>query len=87
MFKQHNIITAVEIGTSKVCVLIGEYTDEDLNIIGKGETSSSGAVVKGEIVSMDLLIEKLIDAMDQADTGRVVRVRIKLKAVLVSIIT
>ena len=67
MFKQHNIITAVEIGTSKVCVLIGEYTDEDLNIIGKGETSSSGAVVKGEIVSMDLLIEKLIDAMDQAD--------------------
>ena len=67
MFKQHNIITAVEIGTSKVCVLIGEYTDEELNVIGKGETASDGAVVKGEIVSMDLMIEKLVDAMEQAD--------------------
>ena len=67
MFKQHNIITAIEIGTSKVCVLIGEYTDEELNIIGKGEVISEGAVVKGEIVSMDLMIEKLVDAMDQAD--------------------
>ena len=67
MFKQHNIITALEIGTSKVCVLIGEYTDDELNIIGKGEVPSAGAVVKGEIVAMDLMIEKLIDAMELAD--------------------
>ena len=67
MFKQHNIITAVEIGTSKVCVLIGEYADEELNVIGKGVVPCDGAVVKGEIVSMDLMIEKLIEAMDQAD--------------------
>ena len=67
MFKQHNIITAVEIGTSKVCVLIGEYTEDELIVIGKGEVPSDGAVVKGEITSMDLIIEKLIDAMEQAD--------------------
>ncbi len=67
MFKQHNIITALEIGTSKVCVLIGEYTDDELSVIGKGEVPSDGAVVKGEIVSMDLMIEKLIDAMEEAD--------------------
>lgn len=68
MFKQHNIITAVELGTSKVSVLIGEYSGEDgLQVIGKGESASGGAVVKGEIDSMDLMIEKVIDAMDQAD--------------------
>ena len=68
MFKQHNIITAVELGTSKVTVLIGEYSEEDgLLVIGKGEAASGGAVFKGEIESMDLMIEKLIDAMDQAD--------------------
>ncbi len=67
MFKTHNIITAVELGTSKVCVLIGEYSEEGLSVIGKGETDSSGAVVKGEIASMDLMIEKLIDAIEQAD--------------------
>ena len=59
MFKQHNIITAVEMGTSKVCVLIGEYTDDEFNVIGKGEVPSAGAVVKGEIVSIDLMLEKL----------------------------
>ena len=67
MFKQHNIITAVEMGTSKVCVLIGEYTDDEFNVIGKGEVPSAGAVVKGEIVSIDLMLEKLTEAMDQAD--------------------
>ena len=40
MFKQHNIITAVELGTSKVSVLIGEYSGEDgLQVIGKGESA------------------------------------------------
>ncbi|MBR2357803.1 MAG: cell division protein FtsA [Lentisphaeria bacterium] len=67
MFKQHNIITAVELGTDKVCVLIGEYAGEELNIIGKGVVPSGGAVVKGEIVSMDLMVEKLNEALDTAD--------------------
>lgn len=67
MFKTHNIITAVELGTSKVCVLIGEYAGDELTVIGKGETACDGAVVKGEIAAMDLMIEKITDAMDQAD--------------------
>lgn len=67
MFKQHNVITAVELGTSKICVLIGEYTDDELTIIGRGESAVDNAIVKGEILDMDLVQEKLIDAMDQAD--------------------
>lgn len=67
MFKTHNIITAVELGTSKVCVLIGEYSEDGLTVIGKGEAASDGAVVKGEVFSMDLLNEKLIDAIELAD--------------------
>ena len=66
MFKQHNVITAVELGTSKICVLIGEYTDDELTIIGRGESAVDNAIVKGEILDMDLVQEKLIDAMDQA---------------------
>ena len=67
MFKTHNIITAVELGTSKVCVLIGEYAGDELTVIGKGEAVCDGAVVKGEIAAMDMMIEKITDAMDQAD--------------------
>lgn len=46
------IVGAVEIGTSKVVVLVGEIIDgRTLNIIGMGECSSSG-VCKGEVVDM-----------------------------------
>ncbi len=67
MFKQRNIITAVELGTSKVCVLVGECSGNELSVIGRGEVESAGAIVKGEIWAMDLALEKLIDALDQAD--------------------
>ena len=67
MFKQHNIITAVELGTSKISVLIGEYSDEELSVLGYGEVESGGAIVKGEIISMDSVQEKLTDALDIAD--------------------
>ena len=64
MFKQHNIITAVELGTSKLCVLIGEYQDEELNVIGFAETTCTEGMVKGEIFSMDAVQEKLIEALE-----------------------
>ena len=42
MLKRRDIITAVEIGTSKICVLIGaSRPDEPLTIIGRGEASGA----------------------------------------------
>ena len=67
MFKQHKIIAAAELGTSKTCVLVGEYSEDGFTVIGKGEAATDGAVVKGEIVDMDLALEKLSEAWDQAD--------------------
>ncbi|MDP0500925.1 MAG: cell division protein FtsA [Verrucomicrobiota bacterium JB022] len=46
------IIGAVEMGTSKIVVLVGEvHQGRSLNIIGMGQTSSNG-IRKGEIVDM-----------------------------------
>ena len=67
MFKQHNIMTAVEIGTSKINVLLGECSDDNLAVIGRGSADSAGAVVKGEIAGMDAALEKLSEAIAQAD--------------------
>ncbi|MBE6380268.1 MAG: cell division protein FtsA [Lentisphaerae bacterium] len=67
MFKQHNIITAVELGTSKICVLIGEYSEDGLAVIGFGEASSGDGMLKGEILSMEAVQEKLTEALDAAD--------------------
>ena len=67
MFKQHNIITAVELGTSKICVLIGEYQGEELKVIGFAEAHCNDVISKGEIISMDSVQEKLVEALEMAD--------------------
>ncbi len=75
MFHKRNIITAIEIGTSKICVLIGESDDEgNMVVAGHGEKVISGIVVKGEIVDMDKALEVLTDVIDEADkaAGRII---------------
>src|ERR1039458_7410995 len=50
MFDDSNIIVGLEIGTSKVCAVVGEQAaDGALNIIGLGQARSRG-VRKGEVV-------------------------------------
>ena len=50
MFDSSSIIVGLEIGTSKVCAVVGEMNDEGaLNIVGLGQQRSRG-VRKGEIV-------------------------------------
>jgi cell division protein FtsA len=50
VMSKSRIIGAIEIGTAKVAVLIGEITDgRSLSIVGMGKCSSRG-VIKGEVV-------------------------------------
>lgn len=48
-FSKSRIVGAVEIGTSKVTVLVGEVAGPKLNLIGLGEFASRG-VVKGVVI-------------------------------------
>jgi cell division protein FtsA len=59
-------IGAVEIGTSKINVLIGEYTGRELAIIGCGECSSRG-VIKGGVVDFKAASECTHSALEQAE--------------------
>ncbi len=68
MFEQKNIITAVEIGTSKIAVLVGKINrDGKVSVIGFHENSSEGTVCKGEIVEMDKLLAILSETIATAD--------------------
>ena len=50
MFRSSNTIVGLEVGTSKICAVVGEMSAEGaLNIIGIGQARSRG-VRKGEIV-------------------------------------
>jgi cell division protein FtsA len=59
-------IAAVEIGTSKITVLLGEYTGRELAIIGRGECSSRG-VIKGMVVDYKAASECTHSALEQAE--------------------
>jgi cell division protein FtsA len=62
------IVAAAEIGTSKVCVLIGDVSEQGrLSIIGHGQCSSKG-VRKGEIYDLRAACNCLQSAIDIAET-------------------
>lgn len=69
-----NIISAIELGTSKICVLIGNSNPNgQLEVIGHGEVPTEGSIVKGEIINMEQAYEQLNAAIEEADrsAGRV----------------
>ncbi len=62
------IVVAVEFGTSKICVAIGE-SDESGNIIllGHGERSPDDSIFKGEITDMDKAMARFREALSDAE--------------------
>ena len=66
MSSNSTIIGAVEIGTSKITTLVGEYNGRELAIIGHGECSSRG-VIKGAVVDYKAASECTHSALEQAE--------------------
>lgn len=70
MFQRKEIITAVEIATSKVRVLVGEADDEGREVVlGYCERSTDNGVFKGEITDLDKVIPALREAIEEADAA------------------
>lgn len=66
MNSKTSFIGAVEIGTAKITVLIGEYTGRELAIIGRGECSSRG-VFKGMVADYKAASDATHSALEQAE--------------------
>ncbi|MEY4089647.1 MAG: hypothetical protein RJB55_1918, partial [Verrucomicrobiota bacterium] len=66
MSSRTTFIGAVEIGTSKINVLIGEHTGRELAIIGRGECPSRG-VIKGAVVDYKAASECTHRALELAE--------------------
>jgi cell division protein FtsA len=62
----NTFIGAVEIGTSKVTALVGEYTGREIVIIGCGECASKG-VIKGSVVDYRAATECTHNALELAE--------------------
>jgi cell division protein FtsA len=63
---KHSFIGAVEIGTTKITVLVGEYTGRELAIIGRGECQARG-VIKGTVVDYKAASDCTHSALEQAE--------------------
>lgn len=75
MFDDSNIIVGLEIGTSKICAVVGEVNPEGaLNIIGLGQSRSRG-VRKGEIVDTAQAEEDVRNAIVEAEQMADVEIR------------
>ena len=64
---EEKYIVALDIGTSKVCVLVGEVTDRaQLEIIGRGTAPMKGTR-RGNIINLDQAIDAVKKAIDEAE--------------------
>ncbi|MCM3003860.1 cell division protein FtsA [Priestia koreensis] len=62
----NEIFVSLDIGTSSVKVIIGEMTNDSLNIIGVGNVKSQG-LKKGSIVDIDETVQSIKKAVEQAE--------------------
>lgn len=60
------LIVSLDIGTSKVRVIIGEINNGTINIIGVGQAHSEG-IKKGAIVDIDQTVHAIREAVDHAE--------------------
>jgi cell division protein FtsA len=75
MFDASTIIVGLEIGTSKVCAVVGEMNSEGtLNIVGLGQSKSRG-VRKGEICDAPTAEEDVRNAIVEAEKMADVEIR------------
>ncbi len=67
MSKPESFLVACDIGTSKICVLIGEQNAAGaLDVIGKGSSANRGTR-KGNIINVDATIEAIKRAAEEAE--------------------
>ena len=80
MRRTQNIITGIDVGTTKVCVVIGEVTPTGIDVIGIGQHPSRG-LRKGVVANIEATVEAIKGAITEAEQAAGVEVN----AVYVSI--
>src|SRR5674476_529797 len=75
MFEDSNIVVGLELGTAKICVVVGEQNAEGaVNIIGLGQSPSNG-VRKGEICDTEKVEQEVRAAIFEAEQMADVEIR------------
>ncbi|MBW2465089.1 MAG: cell division protein FtsA [Deltaproteobacteria bacterium] len=64
---ENEIIAGLDLGTTKVCAIVAEQTDDGLDIIGIGSVPAKG-LKKGVVVNIESTVQAIRAAIEQAET-------------------
>jgi cell division protein FtsA len=64
--KRDEIIVGLDIGTTKIAAIVGEVTEDGIDIIGIG-TSRSRGLRKGVVVNIDATVHAIQQAIREAE--------------------
>jgi len=66
MQRQQDVIVGLDIGTTKICAVVGEMSGADINIIGIGTHPSIG-LRKGVVINIESTVESIKKAVEEAE--------------------
>jgi cell division protein FtsA len=66
MAKNHSIVAGLDIGTSKVCTVVGEMSDDGVEIIGLGTHPSQG-LRKGVVINIETTVAAIKKSVEEAE--------------------
>lgn len=66
MGKKDNIIVGLDIGTTKICTIVGEAKENGVEIIGIGSFPSKG-LRKGVVINIDATVNSIKKAVEEAE--------------------
>ncbi|MBI4238865.1 MAG: cell division protein FtsA [Deltaproteobacteria bacterium] len=66
MAKKEELVVGLDIGTTKICAIVGEVADDGVNIIGIGSYLSRG-LRKGMIINIESTVEAIKKAIEEAE--------------------
>jgi cell division protein FtsA len=66
MAKREELVVGLDIGTTKIAAIVGEITEEGVDIIGIGTHPSTG-LKKGVVVNIDATVQSIQRAVEEAE--------------------
>jgi len=63
-----DLIVGLDIGTTKICAVVGEVRDQQVEIVGLGIAPTQGGLRKGVVVNIENTVRSIRRAVEEAET-------------------
>ncbi|MRR36384.1 cell division protein FtsA, partial [bacterium] len=64
--RRDNLIVGLDIGTTKICAIVGNVTEDGIDIVGIGSSPSRG-MRKGVVINIESTVESIKKAVSEAE--------------------